>query len=143
MRTTPWHEVVAINAADQRTNNNARPLIRMLKCWQANCNVPIRSFYLELLVIEFLDSWQYKLQGLFFYDWMCRDFFKWMISRANGAVFAPGTYDAMWIGDAWKTRAETAYVRAAKACEFEYGNSMIPAGDEWQKIFGTDIPRIV
>jgi hypothetical protein len=143
MKTTPLHEVEVITAADQRTNNNVRPLIRMLKCWQANCNVPIRSFYLELLAVDFLDAWEHKHQGLFYYDWMCRDFFKWMISRVNGAVFAPGTFDLMWLGDLWKSRAESAYARAIKASDFERENQVLAAGDEWQKIFGTDIPRIV
>jgi hypothetical protein len=142
-KTKPHHEVDAINAAEARSNNNVRPLIRMLKCWQANCNVPIKSFHLEILAGDFLDQWPYKLQGLLYYDWICRDFFKWMLTRVNGAVFAPGTYDIMWLGDAWKTRVESAYDRAVKACGFEHDNMEISAGDEWQKIFGTDIPRIV
>ncbi len=143
LTTKPFHEVDAINAADFSANNNARPLIRMLKCWQANCAVPIRSFYLELLAIEFLDQWAHRNRGVFYYDWMCRDFFQWMISRANGAVFAPGTFDIMWLGEAWKSRAESAYGRAFKASEFEQADDMLAAGDQWQKIFGTDIPRYV
>jgi hypothetical protein len=143
LTTKPFHELIAINNADLNFNNNARPLIRMLKCWQANCSVPIRSFHLELIAIDFLGQWAHKQRGLFYYDWMCRDFFQWMISRANGAVFAPGTSDIMWLGESWKTRAESAYGRAAKASAFEQENNMLAAGDEWQKIFGTDIPRIV
>jgi hypothetical protein len=142
-KTTPHHEVDALDLADARNNKNTRPLIRMLKCWQANCNVPIKSFHLEILASDFLDQWPYKTNGLVFYDWMCRDFFKWMITRVNGAIFAPGTYDIMWLGDTWKTRVQSAYDRAAKACDFEHDNMEISAGDEWQKIFGTDIPRMV
>ena len=141
--TKPMHEVDAVNYADATTHNNARPLIRMLKCWQAYCTVPIKSFYLELLAIEFLGLWPYNEHGPFYYDWMCRDFFQWMILRANMAVIAPGTYDINWLGDGWKTRAESAYGRASKACDFERSNNMIDAGDEWQKIFGNDIPRMV
>jgi len=143
IKTMPLHEVEAIDAAEKRANNNVRPLIRMLKCWQSYCNVPIRSFHLELLAIEFLDSWSYKEYSLFFYDWMCRDFFKWMISRANNFVWAPGTYELMFLGDAWKSRAESAYGRAAKAEMFEQENKMVEAGEEWQKIFGNDILRNV
>jgi Second Messenger Oligonucleotide or Dinucleotide Synthetase domain len=32
--TDPWAEVGHIDAVDQTTNNNLRPLIRMLKSWQ-------------------------------------------------------------------------------------------------------------
>lgn len=143
MTTKPLHEVDAIEAADVRNNCNVRPLIRMLKCWQACCSVPIKSFYLELLAIEFLDQWKYKDRSYFFYDWMCRDFFTWLVTKANSFVMTPGTWDIIWIGEAWKSRAENAGGRALKACDYERANDMLNAGDEWQKIFGTDIPRIV
>jgi hypothetical protein len=141
--TKPLHEVDAINSADTRNNYNVRPLVRMLKCWQAYCTVPIKSFFLELLAVDFLDQWPHRDQSYFYYDWMCRDFFKWMVGKANGFVMAPGTWEVMWIGDAWKSRAESAYSRASKACDYERDNDMCNAGDEWQKIFGIDIPKYV
>ena len=141
--TKPLHEVDAIEFADQRNNYNVRSLVRMLKCWQAYCSVPLKSFYLELLAIDFLDHWAYKDRGYFYYDWMCRDFFAWLITKANSFVIAPGTYETMWIGDIWQTKAESAYKRALKACEHEYNSREGDAGDEWQKIFGTDIPKWV
>lgn len=142
-KTMPMHEVDAISAADTRNNSNVRRLIRMLKCWQAWCSVPIKSFYLELLAIEFMDQWVYRQQSFFFYDWMCRDFFAWMASKANTYLWAPGTYEMLWLGDAWKAKAQSAYGRAAKACDYERSNNMVDAGDEWQKIFGLDIPKYV
>jgi hypothetical protein len=143
MMVKPLHEVDAIDEADARSNCNVRRLIRMLKCWQSYCSVPIKSFYLELLVIDFLDQWEYKSQSFFFYDWMCRDFFEWMITKVNSFVFAPGTWEVKWLGDAWKSRAESAYGRALKACDYERRNDMLNAGDEWQKIFGIDIPKTI
>ena len=142
-KTMPLHEVDAIEAADARNNSNVRRLIQMLKAWQAWCRVPIKSFYLELLAIEFLDQWANKHQSYFYYDWMCRDFFNWIITKANTPLWAPGTYDMLWLGDGWKTKAESAYARAVKACDFERSNDMMNAGDEWQKIFGLDIPKYV
>ncbi len=142
-KTMPLHEVDAINAADTRTNSNVRRFVRMLKCWQVNCSVPIKSFHIELLAIEFLDQWQYRLQSYFFYDWMCRDFFGWMITKVNTHLMAPGTREWMWLGDTWKTKAESAYSRAVRACDYELANNMVGAGDEWQKIFGTDIPKYI
>jgi len=139
--TKPLHEVEALNAADARCNSNVRPLIRMLKAWQTYCNVPIKSFHLELLAADFLDQWRFKDKGLFYYDWMIRDFFAYMISRTNTWVFAPGTFNILPLGDAWKTRAESAYSRACKACYWEQNSNMGAAGDEWQKIFGNYIPK--
>lgn len=139
--TKPLHEVEAIERADQRNNSNVRRLVRMLKCWQAYCAVPIKSFYLELLATEFLDQWPNKDQSYFYYDWMCRDFFQWMIARPTSFLFAPGTFEPMYLGDAWKSRAESAYNRALKACDYEKFSKEGDAGDEWQKIFGGEIPK--
>lgn len=137
----PLHEVDDIAAADKRNAGNVRPLIRMMKTWQSNCSVPLKSFYLELLSIKFLDQYEYRDRSVFYYDWMCRDFFKFLVENANGIVMTPGTYQWLSIGDAWKTKAESAYGRACKACDYEKADDMIQAGDEWQKIFGSDIPR--
>lgn len=141
LKTMPLHEVDAIEAAEKRNGEKVRHLVRMLKCWQANCLVPLRSFYLELLVIEFMDQWRHRDQAYFYYDWMVRDFFEWVITKANMHVYAPGTYESMALGDAWKSRAETALIRARKACDFERDSKEGDAGDEWQKIFGTDVPK--
>ena len=63
------------------------------------------------------------------------------MTKANAYVFAPGTYEALWLGDAWKSRAETALIRAQKACDFERDSKEADAGGEWQKIFGNEIPK--
>ncbi len=142
-KTMPLHEIDAIDAADGRNAQNVRRLIRMLKAWQTWWSVPIKSFYLELLAIEFLDQCEWRHKDLFYYDWIVRDFFKWMIVKANTHLWAPGTYDLLWLGEAWKSRAESAYSRAVKACDFERLDDMANAGDEWQKIFGLDIPKYI
>ncbi len=142
-KTMPLHEVDEIEAADARNSGNVRRLIQMLKAWQMWCSVPIKSFYLELLAIEFMDQCAWRNNGYFFYDWISRDFFSWMTTKANTYLFAPGTYDLLWLGDAWKSRAESAYSRALKACAYEDANDMANAGDEWQKIYGPQIPKWV
>jgi hypothetical protein len=55
----------------------------------------------------------------------------------------PGTFESIALGNAWQSRAATAYHCAVKACEYEYTNRVVEAGDEWQKIFGTDVPRVL
>ena len=140
-KTRPWDEAVAINTADQRNANNVRPLIRMLKVWQDWCSVPIKSFYLELLAIEFLDQCAWRHQDHFYYDWICRDFFEWMVKKANTYLVAPNMSELFWLGNDWQSKAESAYRRANLACGFERENAMNDAGEMWQMIFGSNIPR--
>lgn len=131
--------------ADAITNaawsGNTRDLVRMMKCWQGYCGVPLKSFYIEMLAVEFLNGWEHRSKSETYYDWMVRDFLKHIIGRAGGYVYGPGTGEVMSLGAGWKSRAETAYARAVKACDYEAASNGGSAGDEWQKIFGADIPK--
>lgn len=138
--TTPFAEASAIDSIDTNHNGNLRPLIKMMKTWQYHCNVPMKSFHLELLASNFLRDWAYSHQSLFFYDWMCRDFFAWLTTMTNSSVSRPGTFELVNVGDAWESKARSALGAAEKACDYERDNLNYLAGDEWQKIFGTDIP---
>jgi hypothetical protein len=140
----PEGEIAALDAADRQFNGNVRKLIRILKQWQRHCDVPIKSFQLEALVKEFLPTKTYGGSDEFWFDWLVRDAFAHMITRANGGFWMPGCAPE-WVtfGDAWVSKARTAYDRALKACVYEYDNYDILAGDEWQKIFGTMIPLTV
>ena len=141
--TDPWAEVGYINTVNQANNGNLRPLIRMLKAWQAYCSVPIKSFQLELLAADFINSSPWRLHDFFWFDWITRDFFLYLYYRANTFISVPGTLETIYLGNDWQSRAESAYWRAAKACDYEKYNRVDAAGEEWQKIFGSQIPRTI
>jgi hypothetical protein len=137
----PDAEATQIQNSNSLTNGNTRNLIRMMKCWQGVCNVwSLKSFWIELLVTEFLGTYQYADKGTVYYDWMVRDFFRFLWNRANGFAFVPGTGEVINLGDDWKSRVESAYSRAVKAIEYEEGGYPYLAGEEWQKIFGSFMP---
>ena len=139
----PWAEIQHVDAIDKANGTNLRPLIRMLKAWQANCSVPIKSFQLELLAADFIAQSPWRFKDFFWFDWLLRDFFAYMYHRANSSVTVPGIWEVIPLGDAWQSRVETAYGRAVKACDYERDNHLLTAGDEWQKIFGQQVPRAV
>jgi hypothetical protein len=71
-----------------------------------------------------------------------------MTPRANGTFSMPVTGATVQLGDAWLSKAQSAYARALKACVYERDDIGAPAddaaaGDEWQKIFDLMIPRTV
>ncbi len=139
MVADPQAEIEQVSSTQGACNNNLRPLVMMLKAWQSHCNVPLKSFYLELLANEFLLAYAHRLQGYFYYDWFHRDFFSFLIAKCNGYVVVPGTYDTIALGDAWLSKAHNAHSNALSACSYEYNDMVIHAGEEWQKIFGTMI----
>ncbi len=138
--TAPGDEIAHVRNVDQACASNLRPLIRMAKTWQAVCNVPIKSFYLELIAADFLRAAQWRLNDWLYFDWIVRDFLYNLCNRVNGSITVPGTGEAIALGDAWHSRAYSAWLRAVKACEYEKHNYVEGAGEEWQKIFGSYIP---
>ena len=141
--TRPWAELEHVDAIDKATNGNLRSLIRMLKVWQEQCSVPIKSFTLELVAGDFLLQSPWKHKDFFWFDWIVRDFYAYLYHRANTHVIVPGTSELISLGADWQSRSQSAYNRAVKACGHEKDNAVTAAGDEWQKIFGSQIPRVV
>jgi hypothetical protein len=140
--STTLAEASDIDISDRASNGNTRPLIRMITCWQNNCNVDaLKSFMIERLAIAFMAQWQYRLEGVFYYDWMVRDFFAFLLSLANqGWVKMPDGV-IMPLGTDWVTRAQTAYRNAVSASQNERENYQWLAGEDWQKIFGSKVPE--
>lgn len=139
----PHAELAALDAADTAMNGNVRKLTRIMKQWQRYCDVPIKSFHIEALVKETLRRFDYGRKDEFWFDWLVRDVLAHLISRSNGTFVMPSSTEMVALGNAWLSKAETAYQRALKACEYERANYNVLAGEEWQKIFGTAVPRMV
>jgi len=117
-------------------------LARMLKCWQAECNVPLKPFHLELMATQFIGKWAYRGESLFWYDWMVRDCFAFLRSKANDFVLQPGTNEYIFLGSDWLPKAERAHTAAMRACEYERYNNDRSAQICWKDIFGSEIKTI-
>lgn len=136
----PAAEIAAIDAADRVAGGNARPMAQMLKTWKRECGVPLKSYQVELLVAEFMTSYVYREHDYYWYSWFMRDFFIFLYGKAWASIVIPGTFEVVNLGGDWLSRAQSARDRALKACEYEYNDWTVIAGEEWQKIFGQRIP---
>ena len=134
-------EISSIANSEKATTGNTRNLVRMMKCWQRECSVSIKSFWIEITAVNFLSGWAHKDKSKEYYDWMVRDYLEYLVGQKGCYVYAPGTYEMMNLGSLWESKATSALARAKKACDYGAANKDQDAGDEWQKIFGTDMPR--
>lgn len=141
--STAEAEAIDLTVSDASCNGNTRALARMMKQWKRQRNVPLKSFHLERLAVAFMAVWPYRNQNLFWYDWMVRDFFAYLLRHANGHLIMPGTGEVIFLGADWLSRAETAYGYAVSACNNEFENYQALAGKDWQEIFGSAIPVLV
>ena len=132
-------ELDSVKTSNHLSDGNTRHLVKMLKQWQRHCNVPMKSFWLELLAITFKRDWPNRGKGAAFYDWMIRDFFRFLVTKSYSTIYSPGTFEAMNIGGLWLTKAETALRNAETACERETSNEPI-AYLYWRDVFGVEYP---
>ena len=136
----PIAELSYLDSIDRGSNGNSRAMAQMLKVWKRQCNVPLKSYQLELLVAEFMNTYHYRVYDYFWYDWFFRDFFIFLCKKAWTSLYNLSTGDHIFLGDDWLSRAKSARDRALKACHYEREDLTIIAGEEWQKIFGNQIP---
>lgn len=140
----PLAEINLLDQSDSSLQGNHRKLVRIFKKWKRHCDVPIKSFHLEWIIGEGLAKIGWGKNSEFWFDWIVRDLLAYLISRAGGGFMMPGGFDEwIYLGDAWKAKAEAAYLCAQLACEYERVNMNLSAGGEWQKIFGPAIPEMV
>ena len=140
--TDPRAEIAELERSDEANGGVTRQLVRMMKQWQRYCAIPLKSFVIERMAIEFLQTWPYT-RSFFWYDWLIRDFLAHLVSRANGGIIMPGTGQWVGLGDAWASKARTAHAAAVRACDYERDNENVLAGLEWQAIFGSEIALYV
>jgi hypothetical protein len=135
--TNPIAEKRNLSNSNKRSNGNTVRLVKMMKAWKRECSVPIKSLVLEFYAIEFLQSWRHFDESSMYYDRMVRDFLGSLIWATNAVRVVPGVTETVNFGDAWKSKTQTAYDRAVKACEYEGKDERINATTEWRKIFGS------
>lgn len=135
--SNPVVEYNWLRQVDAASAGKATHLIKMLKAWKRECNVEIKSICLEVLVNLFVTQWQHRHETIFYYDWMIRDFFAFMLNYVNGWARPAGIAEQIPLGDCWESKCRSAYNRAREACDYEYADDGFEASLEWQKIFGS------
>jgi len=138
--STAEAEAQDLAVADAVYGGKVRVLIRLIKLWKRTCNVPLKSFMIERLAVEFLRGWSNAHRDTIWYDWMVRDFMAYLVSRANGWIIMPGTGEIVWLGSDWLSRAQIAHRHATIACIYEEQNWDAAADEAWRQIFGA-MPR--
>ena len=76
--TNPRPEIEAIRTRNDVCNGNLISLSRMMRAWKRKWNVPIGGLLIDTLAYQFIIDWEYKDKSYFYYDLMCRDFFRFM-----------------------------------------------------------------
>ena len=139
--TDPRSEIQAMNSMNNDTNKNLKRLCRMMRSWKNNCSVPLNGILIDTLAYKFIKDWEYKEKSYFYYDWMSRDFFKYLkeIDKSQLYWLAPGSNRYVWkVGD-FQNKASQAYDKSVVAIDNEKNEST--AKQKWREIYGTKYPE--
>jgi hypothetical protein len=139
--TAPIAEAKYMAQVNEANKGLVVALMKMLKLWKKQCSVPIKTMALQMMAERFVKTWVHREAQYFWPDWLVRDFFSYMILQKGKLDAFPLTQEVLEFGDAWLNRAETAAANSKKACDYEERSYNTLAGEQWQKIFGTMIPK--
>lgn len=136
--SNPTAEARWVTAVDAASGSKASHLVKMLKTWKQECDVPIKSICLEVAAMVFVNQWQYRTNtGLGYHDFMVRDFFEFFLRYVGGFAKPAGIEEWIPIGSDWEARCRRAYQHALSACALEMGDDAASASNEWGQIFGS------
>lgn len=140
--TKPREEREAMNNLNKETNKNLKRLCRMTRAWKNNCNVPMTGYLIDTLSYKFLKDWKHKEESFLYYDWMCRDFFKYLmdISETQEYWIVPGSNNKVYKNGNFQYKAKQAYNKSLEAISkfndgYEYTSKTL-----WREIYGTKFP---
>lgn len=142
--TNPRAEIDAIRTRNVGCNNNLVPLCRMMRSWKRKWEVPIGGLLVDTLAYQFIENYPYRNKSYLYYDFMCRDFFKWMAEQDEKQEYwkAPGSGQYVYGKGLFQYKAKRCYNISSEAIAHEMANPKQEwsAKQKWRDIFGTAFP---
>lgn len=143
--TNPRPEIAAIQQRNAACNGNLIQLCRMMRTWRKTWDVPIGGLLVDTLAYQFIENYQYRDKSFLYYDFMCRDFFRWMADQDSSQAYwrAPGSGQYVYGKGLFQYKATRCYNLSREAIDHE---TAVPkrewsAKQKWREIFGTAFPN--
>jgi hypothetical protein len=143
--TDPKPEIDAIHARNTACNGNLVSLCRMMRSWKGTWDVPIGGLLIDTLAYQFIETYEYRDKSYLYYDFMCRDFFRWMADQDSNQEYwkAPGSGQYVFGKGLFQYKATRCYniAREAIAHETATPKQEWSAKQKWREVFGTAFPN--
>ncbi len=143
--TNPRPEIQAIRNQNSVCNGNLVSLCRMMRAWKRKWDVRIGGLLIDTFAYQFIENWGYKDKSYLYYDYMCRDFFKWMVDQDKDQEYwkAPGSGQYVYGKGLFQYKATRCYNISLDAIAHETANPKREwsAKQKWRDIFGNDYPE--
>jgi len=137
--TKPREEIEAMSEFDTQKNKNLRQLCKMARAWKNKHGVGMGGLLIDTLAYNFLKSTtEYDARSFLYYDWMSRDFFKYLADQPDQDHYAAlGSGQRVKVKNKFQRKAKKAYDLCLKAIE---AGDEDHAYDKWKKVYGRPFP---
>ena len=106
--TMPRDEIRAISEFNEQKNKNLRRLCKMVRAWKNRHGVSMGGLLIDTLAYNFLNSTtEYDSKSFLYYDYMSRDFFKFLSERQYQEYYAA-------LGSGQRVRVKKKFQKKAK-----------------------------
>jgi hypothetical protein len=116
----------------------------MARAWRNQWNVPISGLLIDTLAYQFIENWEYFDKSYLYYDFMSRDFFKWLADRDADQMFwkAPGSGQYVYGKGLFQHKAKRCFNLALEAIEYESSTPKLEwtAKQKWREVYGNSFP---
>ena len=111
----------------------------MCKAWKNANNVDIKGITIDVLAYRFLSTYCYKDKSYLYYDYMTRDFFKYLseIDTNQNSWKVMGSNRYITDTGYFQYKAKQAYNTSLEAIKYESENKDYSANIKWRDIYGT------
>ena len=142
--TNPRPEIQAMRDRNASCNYNLVPLCRMMRSWKSRWSVPIGGLLVDTLAYQFIADYEHRDKSYLYYDFMCRDFFKWMSEQDPEQTYwkAPRSGQYVYGKGLFQYKAKRCYNIAVEAIQHETASPKREwsAKQKWREIFGAAFP---
>lgn len=139
--TNPKPEIAEMTSKNYLWNRNLKRLCKMARSWKEYWDVPIGGLLIDTLAYNFLTDWRYKDKSYLYYDFMSRDFFKYLSEQDEKQTYwlSPGARQYVWRKGNFEYKAKRCYNISLEAIEKEK-DYPLTAKSKWREIYGTKFP---
>jgi len=139
--TNPIPEIGEISKLDKQINGNLKSLCRMVRAWKDQNNVPIGGLLIDTLAHKFISDYQYKDKSYLYYDYMSRDFLKYLSEQNKEQAYwlAIGSSQRIDRIGLFEAKAKKSYEVSLEAIE-KQEKYEATSKSKWREIYGPKFP---
>lgn len=134
----PKTEITTFNQMNNNCNKNLKELCKMIREWNRVNNVGMSGILIDVTCYRFLSNYIYKDKSFLYYDYMTRDYFKYLYENADQKYWiVPGSNWHVTKKNSFKLEAKKAYELAVEAISDSSDNYDYTANRKWEEIYGS------